>query len=82
MIYKHLKQYEQHSNKITVVFTDMSDNHNFTVTFNTDKLTLSQISKWVNGTPIHIAMPNLTQREQDMFETGIQESDYKLYDRS
>lgn len=82
MIYKHLKQYEQHGNKITVVFTDMCGTSTFSTVFHNSVLTLSQISKWVNGTPIHIAMPNLTQREQDMFETGIQESNYHLYDRS
>ena len=82
MIYKHLKQYEQHYNKVTVVLTDMCETSDFTVVFNTSVLTLSNISSWVNGTPIHIAMPNLTLREQSMFESGIQEADYHLYDRS
>ena len=82
MIYKHLKQYEQHNKKVTVILTDMCETSDFTVVFNTSILTLSNSSSWVNGVPIHIAMPNLSPREQSMFEAGIQEADYHLYDRT
>jgi hypothetical protein len=81
MIYKHLKSYKSVANTVHVTFSDMCDVDTYVVIFPNTKLTASQIASWVKGTDISIAMPNLTQRERDMFVTGIRPEDYSKFDR-
>lgn len=79
MIYKHLETYTVTNINTIVTFIKPCNDGFYTQSFKISTLPPGHIDKWIKGMDIKLAMPNLSQAEHDMFETGLTPQDVKDY---